>query len=47
MKYQKKWTITNNYGHYSISLNAGEVDLNYSYVGYTTEKVISDLRKTR
>ena len=41
----KKGTVTNNYGHYSISLNAGEVDLNYSYVGYTTEK--SNFRLTK
>ena len=41
----KKGTVTNNYGHYSISLNTGEVDLSYSYVGYTTEK--SNFRLTK
>ena len=32
-----KGTVSNNFGYYSITLNAGKVDLNYNYVGYTPE----------
>lgn len=33
----KKGTVSNNFGHYSITLPAGNVILNYSYVGFTPE----------
>ena len=33
----EKGTVSNNFGYYSITLNAGEVVLNYNYVGYTPE----------
>ena len=33
-----KGSITNNYGYYSLTLPAGEVSLDYSYVGFQTEE---------
>lgn len=33
----RKSVVSNNFGHYSITLSAGEVALNYSYVGFTTD----------
>ena len=33
----RKGAVSNNYGHYSITLNAGDVSLNYSYVGYSPQ----------
>ena len=29
-------TVTNNYGFYTLTLPAGEVNLSYSYIGYET-----------
>lgn len=34
----RKGTVSNEYGFYSITLPAGEVDLQFTYVGYQTEK---------
>ncbi len=36
--------VTNNYGYYSLTLPAGEVSLEYSYVGYRAEKHTFSLR---
>ena len=33
----RKGAVSNNYGYYSITLNAGDVSLNYSYVGYSPQ----------
>ncbi|MHB9056104.1 MAG: TonB-dependent receptor [Paludibacteraceae bacterium] len=32
-----KGTVSNNYGYYTITLNSGNVSLDYSYVGYSPE----------
>ena len=38
-------TVTNNYGFYTLTLPAGEVNLSYSYIGYETVEM--QLRLTR
>ena len=38
-------TVTNNYGYYTLTLPAGEVNLSYSYIGYETVEM--QLRLTR
>ena len=38
-------TTTNQYGFYSLTLPAGEVELTYSYVGYSTQTVSFQLRR--
>ena len=41
----KRGTVTNAYGFYSLTLPQGEVDLQYSYVGYTPEHRKFNLNK--
>jgi len=36
-KISLKGAVSNNFGYYSITIPSGEVDLNYSYVGYQKE----------
>lgn len=40
-----KGTVSNNYGHYSLTLPEGEVDINFHYVGYTPETAKFTLTK--
>lgn len=40
-----KGAVSNNYGYYSITLDAGNVALNYNYVGFSTE--VREFRLTR
>jgi len=35
----QKGSISNNYGYYSMSLDAQSVQLNYSYIGYTDQQL--------
>jgi len=44
---QKTGTITNNYGFYSITLPQGHYEIQYSYVGYTSELRQVDLTSNR
>ena len=37
--------VTNAYGFYSLTLPKGEYELNYSFIGYSSEKVKIDLKK--
>lgn len=41
----RKGTVSNEYGFYSITLPVGEVDLQFTYVGYQTEKRSFNLRR--
>ena len=41
----KSGTSTNSYGFYSITLPAGQVEVTFSYVGYTTQVVPFNLQK--
>lgn len=41
----KKGTVTNAYGFYSLTIPKGEVDLQFSYVGYANEKHVLKLSK--
>lgn len=41
----QKGTVSNNFGHYSITLPAGDVALTYNYVGFTPERVNFSLHK--
>ena len=36
-KHSGQGTVTNNYGYYTLTLPAGEVSLEFSYIGYETE----------
>ncbi len=38
-------TISNNFGFYSITLEPGEVKLNYSYIGFSDNTILLDLTK--
>ena len=38
-------TVTNNYGYYTLTLPAGEVSLEYSYVGYAAESMKFNLTR--
>ncbi|HHX37265.1 MAG TPA: carboxypeptidase-like regulatory domain-containing protein, partial [Clostridiaceae bacterium] len=41
----RKGTVSNVYGFYSLTLPAGEVSLQYSYVGYHTQSFDFNLNK--
>jgi hypothetical protein len=42
-----KGTITNGFGFYSLQLPQGEYDLEYSYVGFESQKVFVDLKSDK
>ncbi len=41
----RKGTVSNVYGFYSLTLPAGEVEINYSYVGFASQKRTFKLRR--
>jgi len=41
----KQGTVTNNYGFYTLTLPAGPVSLEWSYIGYETETAAFDLQR--
>ncbi|MDO9154436.1 MAG: TonB-dependent receptor [Paludibacter sp.] len=41
----RKGTVSNNYGFYSLTLPKGEVDIQYTYVGFGTQRRIFKLTK--
>jgi len=43
----KKGTVTNTYGYYSITIDAGEYNLEYRYIGYESVKKSIDLRTSQ
>lgn len=40
-----KGNVTNNYGHYSLTLPKGSIALSFSYIGYSSRVISFDLRK--
>lgn len=44
-KISGKGCVTNDYGYYSLVLDAGEVDLRISYVGYNAKEIRFNLRR--
>lgn len=47
MELPGKGAVSNEYGFYSITLNAGKYTLLYQYTGFTTQKVSVDLQSNR
>lgn len=42
----QRGTVSNSYGFYSLTLPAGNVDIDFSYVGYHTKQKVSNYTKT-
>ena len=42
-----KGTISNNFGFYSLTIPVGKVSLDFSYIGYTSQKIVLDISEDR